>query len=147
MIPAGSECGVPRAPFDARFRNMQFFGIANRTPYLSAPPPALTSAEYAAAFNDVKLFGVQDGDPERNEIAQFWLAENNTVRETGLWLHALLAIVKDRATDNDLSDTARLFAQVGMAIADAVSAVWYTKAEHFTWRPFFAIREADLPDC
>lgn len=147
IIPAGSECGVHRAAFDARFRHMRFFGIANRTPYLSAPPPALTSPVYAAAFNDVKLFGVQDGDPERNQIAQFWLAENNTVRETGTWLQALLAIVKEKGTDADLSDTARLFAQVGMAIADAVSVVWYTKAEHFTWRPFFAIGEADLPDC
>lgn len=147
ILPAGSECGVHRASFDARFRNMQSFGIANRTPYLSAAPPALTSPEYAAAFNDVKLFGVQDGDSERNQIAQFWLAENNTVRETGLWLQALLAIVKDRGTDGNLSDTARLFAQVGMATADAVSVVWDTKAQYFTWRPFFAIREAELADC
>jgi hypothetical protein len=147
VLPAGSECGVHRASFDARFRNMQFFGIADRTPYLSAAPPALTSPEYVAAFNDVKFFGVQDGDSVRNQIAQFWLAENNTVRETGIWLQALVAIVKDRGTDSNLSDTARLFAQVGMATADAVSVVWYTKAQYFTWRPFFAIREADLADC
>jgi hypothetical protein len=143
ILPAGTGCGVHRALFDARFRHMQLFGIANRTPYLSAPPPALTSPEYAAAFNDVKLFGLQDGDVERNQIAQFWLAENNTVRETGTWIQALLAIARERGTDADLSDTARLFAQVGMAIADAVSVVWHTKAQYFTWRPFFAITEAE----
>ena len=31
-----------------------------------------------------------------------------------------------------------------MAIADAVAASWETKATFFTWRPFFAVHEADL---
>jgi len=47
-------------------------------------------------------------------------------------------------TDRSLSDTARIFARVGMAVADGVAASWETKATFFTWRPFFAIREADL---
>ena len=31
-----------------------------------------------------------------------------------------------------------------MAIADGVAASWETKATFFTWRPFFAVHEADL---
>jgi hypothetical protein len=31
----------------------------------------------SGAFNDIKTFGKQDRDPERNEIALFWLAEAN----------------------------------------------------------------------
>jgi hypothetical protein len=31
-----------------------------------------------------------------------------------------------------------------MAIADAVMLGWETKATYFTWRPIFAVREADL---
>jgi hypothetical protein len=46
-------------------------------------------------------------------------------------------------TDRNLSETARLSARVGMAIADSVAVSWDTKAAHFTWRPFTAIREAE----
>jgi PAP2 superfamily len=48
-----------------------------------------------------------------------------------------------RPKHRSLSDTARLFARIGMAIADAVTVVWETKATYFTWRPFYAIREAE----
>jgi hypothetical protein len=119
------------------------FGIASKLPYASAPPPALTGPEYAAAFDDVKANGAQDGDPLRNEISNFWLAEGGTVRETGTWLQAALVIVEDRGTVDSLPQTARLFALLGMAIADSVMVSWEAKATYFTWRPFFAIREAD----
>jgi hypothetical protein len=143
LMPAGSGIGEHRAAFDARFRNMMPFGIRSKTPYLPGPPPALTSAAHTRAFNDIKTFGEQDGDPERNEIALFWLAEANTVRETGSWIQAVVAIVEQQGTDRSLSDTARLFARVGMAIADAVIVSWEVKATYFTWRPFYAVREAD----
>ena len=143
-IPAGTAVGEHRAAFDARFRNMTPFGVRNLDRYRSGPPPALTSEAYAQAFNDVKTLGQQDADDERNAIAQFWLVEGGTTREPGTWIQALVAIVEQMRTDRSLSDTARIFARVGMAIADGVAASWDTKATFFTWRPFFAIREADL---
>ncbi len=143
-IPAGTAVGEHRAAFDARFRNMTPFGVRNIDRYRSGPPPALTSEAYAQAFNDVKTLGQQDADAERNAIAQFWLVEGGTTREPGTWIQALVAIVEQMRTDRSLSDTARIFARVGMAIADGVAASWDTKATFFTWRPFFAIREADL---
>jgi hypothetical protein len=143
IIPAGSGPGAHRASFDARFRHMTPFGIDNKAPYGSGPPPALSSAEYAAAFNDVKTFGSPDADAERNQISSFWLAEGGTVRETGTWLQASLAIVQQEGTIDSLPATARLFALLGMAIADAVLVSWETKATYFSWRPTVAIREAD----
>ena len=143
-IPAGTAVGEHRAAFDARFRNMTPFGVRNIDRYRSGPPPALPSEAYAQAFNDVKTLGQQDADAERNAIAQFWLVEGGTTREPGTWIQALVAIVEQMRTDRSLSDTARIFARVGMAIADSVAASWETKATFFTWRPFFAIREADL---
>ena len=143
-IPAGTVVGEHRAAFDARFRNMTPFGVRSIDRYRSGPPPALTSEAYAQAFNDVKTLGQQDGDAERNAIAQFWVVEGGTTREPGTWIQALVAIVEQMRTDRSLSDTARIFARVGMAIADGVAASWDTKATFFTWRPFFAIREADL---
>ena len=142
-MAAGSGPGVHRANFDARFRHMTPFGIASKSSYSSEPPPALSSSEYAAAFNDVKTLGRQDGDAERNQISNFWLAEGGTVRETGTWLQASLAIAEQEGTVDSVPATARLFALVGMAIADAVLVSWEAKATYFTWRPTFAIREAD----
>ena len=107
-------------------------------------PPALTSAEYAAAYDDTKLNGVPDGDHERDEIAEFWVAEAGTVAETGTWLQAAMVLVKDRGTIGSLSDSARLFALLGMANADAVIMIWTNKAANFTWRPTTAIREGEL---
>ena len=143
-IPAGTMVGEHRAAFDARFRNMTPFGVRSIDRYRSGPPPELTSDAYAQAFNDVKTYGQQDADAERNAIAQFWIVEGGTTREPGTWIQALVAIVEQMHTDRSLSDTARIFARVGMAVADGVAASWDTKATFFTWRPFFAIREADL---
>lgn len=142
-IPAGSAIGVHRASLDARFRHMAPFGVEDKAPYLSPAPPALTSPEYAAAFDDIKTFGQQDGDAERNAIANFWQLEAGTGRETGAWWPALIAITAQEGTDASVSDTARLFAYAGMAIGDAVMVTWDTKATYFTWRPFFAVREAE----
>jgi hypothetical protein len=144
IMPPGTGIGQHRAAFDTRFRHMTPFGIKSKERYLSEPPPALTSTAYAEAFNDVKTFGTQDNDPERNEISQFWVAEANTVREPGIWPQAVLAIVEQQGTDRSLSDTARLLALVTMAVADAVTVTWETKATYFTWRPAIAIREGDL---
>ena len=152
--PVICDPGEFHASFDARFRSMAPFGVASAFPYLSTSPPALGSAEYAAAFEDVRTCGsnspVLDAlcvDPttaaERAEISSFWLAEAGTVRETGTWLQAAVAIAQQRRTVASTSDTSRLFALVGMAIADAVKASWEAKATFFTWRPTTAIRRAD----
>ncbi len=138
-IPAGAAVGAHRAAFDARFRNMTPFGVRSIDRYHSGPPPELTSAAYARAFNDVKTLGQQDGDAERNAIAQFWVVEGGTAREPGTWIQALVAIVGQMRTDRSLSDTARIFARVGMAIADGVAASWDTKATFL--RGGLAIRE------
>jgi PAP2 superfamily len=144
IIPAASGLGAYRADFDARFRHMSPFAIRSIAPYMSEPPPDVTSDAYAKALEDVKRFGQPDADRERNEIALFWLAEGGTVRETGIWIQAAVAIVEQLGTDRSVSDTARLFARLAMGIADATIVSWATKATYFTWRPFQAIREADV---
>jgi hypothetical protein len=152
-LPTVCEPGEFHESFDARWRNMTPFGIASAAPYLSEAPPALDSPEYAAAFHDVRTCGsnspaldAECDDPttpaERNEISTFWLAEGGTVRETGTWLQATLVIVEQEGTVHSVADTARLFALVGMAVADAVKLSWETKTTYFSWRPRFAIQQA-----
>ena len=121
------------------------FGIESIQPYLSSGPPPLSSSEYADAFNDVKQFGsfADTGSPaadERAAIGKHWQAEANTARETGLWLKAALTIVETQGTVNSLPDTARLFALIAMATADAVAVSWTNKFDYHSWRPADAIR-------
>lgn len=141
MMPAGSGPGAHRAPFDARWRNMTPFGISGGP--VPFPPPPLNSQEYKKALEQVRTVGRPDGDAENDEIAQFWLAEGGTVRETGIWLQVSIAIARQQGTVRSISDTARLFAMVATAVADAVVFSWIAKAEYFSWRPTTAIREAD----
>jgi hypothetical protein len=140
----GTGAGVfPRTFGATQFRNMTPFGVASVTPYLSSGPPDLTSREYADAFNEVKRLGsFTDTDPERAAIAKHWLAEGGTVRETGLWFKVALNVVSDQGTAASLSDTTRLFALLGMGIADSVTTSWSDKFTWAYWRPGDAIRQA-----
>ena len=143
--PPGTGPGEYRTPFTgAQFRNMAPFGVQNPTRYSSTGPPLLASEQYAVALNEIKAVGdVNDADAERAAIARHWQAEANTARETGLWLKAALAIVERRGTVHSLSQTARLFALLGMGVADAVASAWKGKYDAHFWRPGDAIREAD----
>lgn len=142
--PGGTGPGVfPRTFGATQFRNMTPFGVTSLTDYLSSGPPDLTSAEYAEDFNEVKALGsFTDSDPERAAIARHWLAEGGTVRETGLWFKVALNVASDRGTTASLSDTTRLFALLGMGIADSVATSWTDKFNWHYWRPGDAIRQA-----
>lgn len=141
----GNGPGVfPRTFSGTQFRDMAPVGVAAVEPYTTKGPPALDSETYAADLNEVKALGsASDTDPERATIARHWLAEANTVRETGLWLKAALVAVADQGTAASLSDTVRLFALLGMGIADSVAVSWTDKFTWHYWRPGDAIRQAD----
>lgn len=145
-LEAGSGPGTfPRRFNGAQFRNMTPFGIATVSPYRSSGPPPLASEAYADALNEVKVLGSSaDTDPERTAIARQWLAEGRTVRETGLWFKAALDVVARQGTVAALPDTVRLFALIGMGVADAVTVSWNDKYDSHYWRPGDAIRQADL---
>ena len=72
-----------------------------------------------------------DPDPTQGEIGRHWQAGANTMTETGLWFKAALDVVERRGTSQSLSRTARLFALLGMAIADG-----FATAGRESSRPF-----------
>jgi len=103
------------------------------------PPPALTSAEYAADFEEVKAFGSKEGS-----------ARTPLQTETGLFISSapigpLQAGLRDLTVRNgmDISDRARLFAAVNMSVADAQIACWDCKVRYGLWRPSTAIQLAE----
>jgi hypothetical protein len=120
------------------------FAMTSGSQFRPAPPPALDSAEYAAAFNEVKDLGRVDSltrTDEQTQIAKFWNDGLGTAFAMGYWNR----IAAQAATDQGLSlvQEARLFALLNIAEADAQIACWDAKYTYNLWRPVTAIRAAD----
>jgi len=104
------------------------------------PPPALTSAVWARDYNEIKAVGGKTSTqrtPEQTAIAKFWEATLPVV----YWP---VARAVAGAPGRDLTDNARLFALAGMAMDDALIAVYDAKYHYNFWRPVTAIRNGDL---
>ena len=104
------------------------------------PPPTLTSALWARDYNEIKAVGGKTSTqrtPEQTAIAKFWEATLPVV----YWPVARAVAA---APGRDLTDNARLFALAGMAMDDALIAVYDAKYHYNFWRPVTAIRNGDL---
>jgi vanadium-dependent haloperoxidase-like protein len=100
--------------------------------------PALTSAQYAAEFNEVKALGAQSGSSRTEAqtlMAGFYSANPTLFYNTGL---RVIATEEGLST----SEQALLFAKTSMAGADALISCWSNKKLWNAWRPQTAIREA-----
>ena len=122
------------------FRFARPFGLRTAQQFRPPPPPVLGSAEYAAAYNEVKNFGSATSivrTPEQTLYAVWWMefaegSVNRLARE----------LVTDRKTH--LWQAARLFALLNMSLFDGYLANWDSKYEHNHWRPYTAIRAGSL---
>src|SRR5204862_6848367 len=120
------------------------FALSAGSQFRPAAPPALTSAAYAAAFNEVKSLGRADSTTrtdEQTQIARFWNDGLGTAFAMGYWNR----IAQQVATDQGLSlvQDARLFALLNIAEADAQISCWDAKYTYNLWRPVTAVRAAD----
>lgn len=128
-LPAGYTWGAVR-PFALKS------GDQLRPP----APYALTSAQWAKDFNEIKKMGAKVGSgrtPEQSDIARFW-------ELTGPATYNPIARQVSAAKGLDLLDNARFFALFSMATADAGIAVFDAKYAYNLWRPVTAIRNADI---
>lgn len=120
--------------------------FAMNTPSQFSPSgiPALTSAEYTAAFNEVKAIGDINSatrTSDQTDIARFWANGGGTATPPG-HLNILAQVVAEQE-GNSLSENARLFAMLNVALADAAIMAWDAKFGTDYWRPITAIRAAD----
>ena len=103
--------------------------------------PALTSAEYTAAYDEVKELGSLTSatrTADQTQIAKFWANGAGTATPAG---HLnLMAQAAAESQGNTLSENARLFAALNVAMADAAIMAWHAKFETDCWRPITAIR-------
>jgi membrane-associated phospholipid phosphatase len=120
------------------------FALSSGSQFRPAPPPALDSAAYADAFNEVKSLGSATSTTrtdEQTQIAKFWNDGLGTAFAMGYWNR----ITQQVATEQGLSlvQDARLFALLNITEADAQIACWDAKYTYNLWRPVTAIRAAD----
>ncbi len=115
------------------------FTLTSSTRFRAAPPPELSSAEYARDYNEVKKLGALTGSErtaEQTDLAYFY--SDNFVTQ---W-NRVLRDLADRHL-RGTGDSARLFALASLATADAVITTWDSKLHYAYWRPETAIHEAD----
>jgi hypothetical protein len=114
--------------------------MASGDQFRPAAPPSLTSATWTRDYNEIKALGAKNSTqrtPEQTAIARFWEATAPAV----YW-----PVVRSVATapGRDVTDNARLLAVAGMAMDDALIAVFDAKYAYNFWRPVTAIRNGDL---
>lgn len=126
--------------FAAMWPGVKPFALTSISQFRPAPPVGLTSAQWAADYNEIKTLGRKDSaarSPDQTQAARFWLNIGGDVYYP--LVHAVAAAKK-----LDLLDTARLFALVSVARADGLTAVFEAKYHYNFWRPITAIRNGDI---
>jgi membrane-associated phospholipid phosphatase len=139
----------PTLPANAAFvlpgwGELEPFTMSSGDQFRPIAPPALTDAAYTTAFNEVKELGSRASTTrtaDQTQIALFWAAGGGTDTPPGMTNRIAQDIV---ARENlSLVDTARTFALVNLAMADAAITSWDAKRLYNYWRPITAVREAD----
>jgi hypothetical protein len=126
-------------PVDAKLQQVRPLAFADAGRFDTGPPYALTSAEYAADFNEVKALGRADSavrTAEQTLIARFW-TEHPMIQYNRV-LRALAL-----SEQLDVVETARMMAMVHVVAADTQVGCWWAKHRYNFWRPVQAIRGAD----
>jgi hypothetical protein len=125
--------------FDPWLAQLRPLLLESPSQFRPGPPPAMTSAEYTADFNEVKEVGSATSTvrTEDQTITAGFIA--------GSTIPLVTSSLRDLAARHqlDISDSARLFAAVTMSVADAVITSWDSKFEFGLWRPITAIQLAD----
>jgi hypothetical protein len=120
--------------------NLRPFAIVSTDQFRAAPPPALTSRRYTRDYLEVLRVGGKDSSyrpQDREDVANLYAKTG----PTAVWNSAASQVAV--AQGRSLSDNARAFALLNMAINDAQAAVFETKYFYKLWRPETAIRAGD----
>jgi hypothetical protein len=128
----------PKQPAFTHWSRVTPFALERAKQFRPGPPPALTSAEYTAVFNEVKSIGIANSTvatADQALIGRFWngAIQNywNEITQTAATAHHLTT-----------AQSARVFALLNITLADEVIAFYDAKYTYNFWRPVTAIRAA-----
>jgi hypothetical protein len=119
-----------------QWQNVTPFGIPNAGDFLLGPPPALTSNEYAKAYNEVMTVGSVDSTErpqDRSNVALFYAASS----PTQAFNQAAEQVAQEQG--RSLSENARALALINVAMSDSLVASFLNKYHYNFWRPETAI--------
>jgi hypothetical protein len=126
-----------------QWQNVTPFGIPGVSEFLLDPPPALDSNQYAKTYNEVKTVGSASANsterpPGRANVVLFYAASTPTF----VFNLAARQVVAQEGR-RSLSENARAFALINMAINDGAIVSFFNKYHYNFWRPETAIHAGD----
>jgi membrane-associated phospholipid phosphatase len=125
--------------FGAGYAAVKPFALSRPDQFRVAPPPAIDSKQYTAAFKEVKdvgSFASRTRTADQTHLAMWW-------KEFAEASHNRLArdlVLRDRL---ELRRAVRLFALLNMSIFDGYVSSFDSKFFYNHWRPYTAIHRAD----
>jgi membrane-associated phospholipid phosphatase len=122
-----------------QFASMTPWVLTRPSQFRLPPPNALSSAEYAADYNEIKTMGIYSGSlrtDDQSELSLFW-AGNTPL----YWNRIASELAANRGLG--LLENAHLFGLLNVTMADAAIACWDSKYRYVFWRPITAIRGGD----
>lgn len=116
------------------------FAIESGARFRPGTPPSIHSAKYARDYDAVKAFGSLNSNlrsPEKTDVARFYAVV------LGIDSYNPAARQVSAVQGKSLSENARTFALLAMAVSDSLIASMNAKYHYNYWRPVTAIRNAD----
>ncbi len=123
------------------FHLLKPFAIPSGDAFPVYAPYRVNTPEYTKDYNEVKLEGAKvplENLSDQKHIGIFW-AENSSRG----WNEVARKVYAKKNNNMDAFETARLFALLHVAIADAYISVFDSKMHYYYWRPISAIHEGD----
>ncbi|MGK4578677.1 vanadium-dependent haloperoxidase [Kitasatospora sp. HPMI-4] len=113
------------------------FVLTGGSQFRPAAPPAVGSAEYATALNEVKSLGSKTSTtrtPDQTAAGKFWAA----APVWNVWNQIAQNLVISENTG--LEKAVKVFARLDLSLADTAIAMYDAKYAYRVWRPVTAIR-------
>jgi hypothetical protein len=139
LPPVCDGCWVPTAPGQVA---MQPYWKDRMTPFVLAPgdcgmdgPPAFSTDPASDAYQEANQVYVTRNNltPEQTTIARFWADGPGSINGPGHSLSTTSQVLQ--LAGANLAQAAETYARVGLAVSDAVYAVWWSKYTYNWIRP------------
>jgi PAP2 superfamily len=122
------------------------FVVSSTSQFRAPAPPLMTSADYTAAYNEVKTVGGAASTQRTEEqtfIGIFWAYDGTPSLCAPPRLYNQITVYIADQRHLSAIQFARLLALVNVGMADAGMTIWESKYYYDFWRPVTGIRESD----